>query len=305
MNSVKPLVSIICCAFNHGQYIRQCLEGFLIQKTDFAFEVLVHDDASSDDTAAIISDYEAKYPHIFKPVYQKQNQFSLGIKIWPGYQFPRVMGRYVAICEGDDYWTDQYKLKEQVDFLEKNGNFTACFTNAEILNETDNSRRIYLNGLAEGKIPSETAILRGGALYPTASVVFRYSPRIPELFKMIPELNGDNLLIMILAMQGDIYYFNRITCTYRVWEGGVYSSVMNDIRTTLGRKRNTIKGLKKLKKISERPFSGYFKQRISQESYFILQHSGVLKNLGYLFKLTVKDSLRMLIYHKMLSRNSF
>ncbi len=75
MNSVKPLVSIICCAFNHGQYIRQCLEGFLIQKTDFAFEVLVHDDASSDDTAAIISDYEAKYPHIFKPVYQKQNQF--------------------------------------------------------------------------------------------------------------------------------------------------------------------------------------------------------------------------------------
>jgi len=304
MNSSKPLVSIICCTFNHGSYIRQCLEGFLIQKTDFAFEVLVHDDASSDDTAAIISEYEAKYPHIFKPVYQKQNQFSQGIKIWPDYQFPRVCGRYVAICEGDDFWTYPYKLKEQVDFLEKNGSFTACFTNAEILNETDNSRRIYLNGLAEGIIPAETSILRGGALYPTASIVFRYSPEIPELFKMITDLNGDNLLIMILAMQGKIYYHNRITCAYRVWEGGVYSSVMNDILITLERKRNTINGLRKLRKLSERPFRGYIKKRISMESYFILKHAGLLKNLRCLFGLTAKDALRLLVNNNVLSKSN-
>jgi hypothetical protein len=112
----------------------------------------------------------------------------------------------VAICEGDDFWTYPYKLKEhRLTFLEKNGSFTACFTNAEILNETDNSRRIYLNGLAEGIITCRNFHTQGWRSLSDASIVFRYSPEIPELFKMIIDLNGDNLLIMILGLAGFKY----------------------------------------------------------------------------------------------------
>jgi len=123
------LVSIICDTFNHEMYIRQCLDGFITQKTDFLFEVLIHDDASTDGTADIIREYKTEYPDIIKPIYQTENQYSKKIKIWEAYQFPRAKGKYIALCEGDDYWTDPYKLQKQVDFMEKNPDYGMVFTN--------------------------------------------------------------------------------------------------------------------------------------------------------------------------------
>src|SRR5690606_1543694 len=102
-----PLVSVSCITYNHSSYIRQCLDGFVMQKCDFAFEVLIHDDASTDDTQEIIKEYQAKYPEIIKAVLQKENQYSKGIRgISPRFNFPRAQGKYIAMCEGDDYWTD-------------------------------------------------------------------------------------------------------------------------------------------------------------------------------------------------------
>ena len=112
------LVSICCITYNHEKYIRDAIEGFLMQKTDFPFEVLIHDDASTDGTADIIREYETKYPDIIKPIYQTENQYSKGIKISATYNYPRAKGKYIALCEGDDYWIDPYKLQKQVDFLE-------------------------------------------------------------------------------------------------------------------------------------------------------------------------------------------
>ena len=117
MNNVQntePLVSINCITYNHEAYIRDALEGFLMQKTDFTFEILVHDDASTDQTANIIRKYEKKYPEIIKPIYQKENQYSQEVEISKQFQFPRARGKYIAICEGDDYWTNPYKLQKQV-----------------------------------------------------------------------------------------------------------------------------------------------------------------------------------------------
>ena len=124
----RQLVSICCLAFNHEPYIRKCIEGFLMQKTCFSFEVLIHDDASTDKTAEIIREYEAKYPKIVKSIYQSENQYSKGIKVSQIYQFPRAKGKYIAICEGDDYWTDPLKLQKQVDFLEKNEDYGLVYT---------------------------------------------------------------------------------------------------------------------------------------------------------------------------------
>lgn len=126
-NDQSPIVvSIVSLAYNHAKYIRQCLDGFIMQKTTFAFEVLIHDDASTDGTADIIREYELKYPNIIKPIYQTENQYQKGVAIGATYLYPRVQGKYIAECEGDDYWTDPLKLQKQIDLLEKHPECSFC-----------------------------------------------------------------------------------------------------------------------------------------------------------------------------------
>ena len=126
-NEKKPMVSVCTITYNHEKYIRDCLEGIVTQKTNFPFEAIVHDDASTDKTADIIREYAEKYPDIIKPVYQTENQHSKGIRISATFIYPKVRGKYIAICEGDDYWTDPYKLQKQVDFLEANPDYYLVF----------------------------------------------------------------------------------------------------------------------------------------------------------------------------------
>ncbi|MFK2352270.1 glycosyltransferase family 2 protein [Bacteroides fragilis] len=111
---MEPLVSICCITYNHVAHISQCLDGFLMQKTTFIFEILIHDDASTDGTADIIRKYVAKYPHLIKPVYQVENQYSKGVKIMSTYNYSRARGKYIALCEGDDYWIDPLKLQNRL-----------------------------------------------------------------------------------------------------------------------------------------------------------------------------------------------
>ena len=140
-----PIVSIKCLAYNHEKYIAQALDGFLMQQTTFPFEVIVHDDASTDNTANIIREYENKYPQIIKPIYQVENQYSKpGVSV-NSFIYPKLMGKYIATCEGDDYWIDENKLQMQVEFLEKNPKYGMCYTKAKqyIQNEQKLSTRIY------------------------------------------------------------------------------------------------------------------------------------------------------------------
>ena len=130
-SEVIPLVSINCITYNHKQYIRDAIEGFLMQITNFPVEILIHDDASTDGTVEIIREYEKQYPWLIKPVYQTENQYSKHnsfISI-SKIQYGRALGKYIAFCEGDDYWTDHYKLQKQVDFLESNVWVDNCLIN--------------------------------------------------------------------------------------------------------------------------------------------------------------------------------
>lgn len=120
------LVTIRCLAYNHEPYIRQCLEGFVMQKTNFRFEAIVHDDASTDGTAAIILEYAEKYPDIIKPIIETENQYSKKDGSLRRIVDLHTHGKYIAICEGDDYWIDPYKLQKQVDFLEANLDCSFC-----------------------------------------------------------------------------------------------------------------------------------------------------------------------------------
>ena len=126
-----PLVSICCIAYNQQKYIRQALESFLMQRTDFNFEVIIHDDASTDGTTEIIREYESKFPGIIKPIFQTINKYqSEGLNFQFKYVFPKAKGKYITFCEGDDYWIDPLKLQKQVDFLELHKDFGLVHTRA-------------------------------------------------------------------------------------------------------------------------------------------------------------------------------
>lgn len=131
-----PIVSISCITYNHENFIRDAIEGFLMQRTTFPVEILIHDDASTDKTAEIVREYEQKFPQLIKPIYQTENQYSKGIGVSVTYQYPRACGKYIALCEGDDYWTDPLKLQKQVDFLEANPEYGLVHTGVKVLNQT-------------------------------------------------------------------------------------------------------------------------------------------------------------------------
>ena len=127
------MVSVLCTAYNHEPYIRTCLDGMVNQETDFAYEILINDDVSTDGTAAIIREYAARYPDKIRPFFPEKNLYSQGINVYDAYFFPNARGKYTAICEGDDYWTDPTKLQRQVDFLEAHPDYSACVHDTELL----------------------------------------------------------------------------------------------------------------------------------------------------------------------------
>ena len=129
------MVSIQCLAYNHKKYIRQCLDGFVMQKTNFRFEAIVHDDASDDGTSEIIREYADRYPNIIKPIYETENLYSRHDGSLRRVVQKKLSGKYIALCEGDDYWIDPLKLQKQVDFLEANPDYGICITDFDKLIE--------------------------------------------------------------------------------------------------------------------------------------------------------------------------
>ena len=126
--SEKPVVSICCITYNHALFLRKCLDGFLMQQTSFPIEILIHDDASTDGTDEIVREYAARFPGIVFPQFEEENQYSKpNHKYIDLYNYERARGKYIAYCEGDDYWTDPSKLQKQVDFMESHPEYSVCF----------------------------------------------------------------------------------------------------------------------------------------------------------------------------------
>ena len=130
-----PLVSVCCVTYNHASYIKKAIDSFLMQETDFPFEILIHDDSSTDGTTDIVMEYAEKYPGIIKPIIQTENQLSKGGLICPRLVFPKTLGKYIALCDGDDYWTDKTKLQKQVSFLENNSDYVITYTDCRLFDE--------------------------------------------------------------------------------------------------------------------------------------------------------------------------
>lgn len=226
-----PVVSIYSLTYNHERYIRDCLEGFLMQETTFPVEILIHDDASTDNTANIIREYEARYPHLLKPIYQIENQYSKGMGDFAKRNLERARGQYVAICEGDDYWTDPSKLQKQVDFLDHNPDYVICYHDARIVDQAGNI-------VAESKLPEEdrrdfsSQELMKGAWTLNLSRLARIIPRNAEKeapAKPLRVLNTDIYWTVLLGKYGKGKYLGDIKpAVYRLQPGSIWSSLDTD-----------------------------------------------------------------------------
>lgn len=230
-----PLVSICCATYNHGAFVRQCLDGFLTQETTFPVEILIHDDASTDDTATVIREYAAHYPSLIKPILQEENQYSKGIKPNVHFNYPRVKGRYIAFCEGDDYWTSPQKLMMQVSFLETHANYSLCWTRFVTLENTTGVRKIDGNGryFAEsGGCGFSFAEFVEGWHIGTQTLVFRRAAM--NQANLANPAFRDVFLISDLLTWGPGYCLPEVMATYRIHAGGIHSSKTELERAAIG-----------------------------------------------------------------------
>lgn len=230
------MVSVSCLVYNHAKYLRKCLDGFVMQKTNFKFEVLIHDDASTDGSQDIIREYEKKYPDIIKPIYQTENQYSKHISIGKTYQYPRLKGKYIAFCEGDDYWCDDHKLQKQFDIMEMNSDCSMCVHRVQdvsecgellnkfrpsdepILNKFDLNE--YLEFISNGKFhPFQTS-----SYFIRREVSEKINIEAPEYAKISKV--GDVVVILTSLTMGKMYYFSDVLSNYRKFSVGSWSAIL-------------------------------------------------------------------------------
>lgn len=222
-----PLVSIVCITFNQAAYIEDALRGFLSQKTNFAFEIIIHDDASTDGTGDIISKYAALYPGLIVPVLQTVNQFSQAKKIFP-MAAAHAKGNLVALCEGDDFWISEEKLQKQVNALLQHPDINICFHRAFSGSaDQEIAKAVVSNQDMGGKasiVSVETVVRKGGAFMPTASIMMRRSvfPRLPDWFSLCPV--EDYYLQVISSFPKGAVFLPDVMAFYRVSAAGSWTS---------------------------------------------------------------------------------
>ena len=230
-------VSIICNAYNHEKYIRDAMEGFVMQRTTFPFEILVHDDASTDKTADIIREYEKRYPEIVKPIYETVNQYSKRDGSLSRIQYGRVRGKYIATCEGDDYWTDPLKLQKQFDALEANPNVDICASGTK--NEINGKIQDKIFPSDKGALFTPDEVIRGGGGFvATGSLMYRKEVRENAL-PFFYLLNLDYAIQIAGSLRGGMLYLPEPMSVFRAETVGSWTVRMS--RDITARKKHNKK----------------------------------------------------------------
>jgi len=273
--NTQVAVSIVCNVYNHGPYLRDALEGFVSQKTDFPFEVLVHDDASTDESADIIREYEEKYPHLIRPIYQTENQYSRKIPITLTYQIPRIRGKYVAFCEGDDYWIDPMKLQKQYDFLESHPEYSLCACSVKWLDMRTGKtlkRRCVDEDL---DVTMEDLIMqRPDRTFQYATVllpaeIFCHRPEWMKLFRV-----GDIPLTLHAATHGKIRMLADTMAVYRSHSAGSWTERTSaDPQYWASALQNIINGLTAFNEVTDYRYDEIIRKRIKMHKYRIARYT--------------------------------
>lgn len=219
------MVTIRCLVYNHEPFLRQCLDGFVMQQTDFRFEAIVHDDASTDGSAAIIREYAAKYPDIIKPIYETENQYSKRDGSIRRIMNAHMRGKYVAYCEGDDYWTDPMKLQKQVDFLESHPDYVLCSHRFKIYNQSKQQMGDdWHDDITAPFSYNLNSLIHDNWYHTPVTVVYRYAAFCMEEYEKYKNAK-DATLYFYLLKKGNGYMMTEQMAVYREHSGGVWSGV--------------------------------------------------------------------------------
>ncbi|MDX4012122.1 glycosyltransferase [Aliarcobacter skirrowii] len=294
----KPLVSICCAAYNHEEYIEETLKGFLMQECDFEYEILIHDDASTDKTAKIIRKYEKMYSNKIFPIYQTQNQYSQGKK-YSDLNYERVKGKYVAICEGDDCWIDKNKLAKQIKLMEANPTFGLCFHPAVQLNLTNNTKKNigeYLD--KDGVVSIEDIIIKPYGMIPYASCVLTKEvlDEVLEFKSTRPYLTLGDIYVQIFgALKANgVLYINEVMSLYRYltpqsWSVQWVNSSDKQFKHVIA----MAKSFQDLNKMTEYKYCNAFELSIIKK-LFVLPNSNDLNKIPNVFKIYVDKLIKIL-----------
>jgi len=219
MTCSNPLVSVNCLTYNHESYLRKCLDGLLAQNTDFDYEILVHDDASTDGTPDIVREYAARYPDKIFPVLQTENQCSRGVPVTPAIQIPRARGKYIAVCEGDDWWSNPDKLQMEVNFLESHPDYGMVFTDYDryLQNEDRYIRACFKNGYTPRPLDFSEYLSSFGYIAPPTWLLRK------ELFPKWNKdfVDGSFYISLCYWAQSKVHFIPEVTAVYRVNDGGI------------------------------------------------------------------------------------
>lgn len=270
----KPVVSICSITYNHATYIRQCLDGFLMQKTNFPFEIIINDDCSTDGTTEIIKEYVAKYPNLIKPIFHDENQYQKGVRgMFAKFVFPKAQGKYIALCEGDDYWIDPLKLQKQVDFMDAHPDYSMCFhENCRLIGDVLGKEHFRYK--KSQTVPIEDVILGGGLFCPTASLMFsvKYIENVPSsVFNLHV---GDYPLQIYLASKGKVFYMHDIMCVYRFMSENSWTFRTNkNMNFKLDVINKELVLLDTMNKVTDNKFNDVFEQR--KNIYLFYQYLGM------------------------------
>jgi len=225
----SPLVSICCATYNHKDYIAAAIDGFLMQDTEFPFEILIHDDASDDGTTEIVEAYARSYPRIIRTIIQKHNQYVRSPVIVPRFLFPLVRGKYIAICEGDDHWLSPDKLTRQCGALDRNPLVDLSFHPVLKLGKSGNTSGTNVKGrTTQERIDRRRIILGGGGFCPTPSIVLR-SSLIPSIMSCVAEAPvGDKFIQIVASLSQGAMFDPNTMAVYRTEHQGSWSQRIND-----------------------------------------------------------------------------
>ena len=217
--ALPPKLSVVVLAYNHEKFLRQALDSVLSQQVDFAYEVIVGEDHSPDGTRGIVQDYARRYPDRLRPIYQTQN-----VGMGPNFRdcLAACRGQYIALLEGDDYWTDPRKLHKQVSWLDAHPDFSLCFHPVADLREGDAQPPAGPRAFVQDVYEFADLLLPIYTVVSTGSMVLRHSgrPWPAWLFTVKPI---DFPLVVLCAEQGKVKQLPDVMGVYRIHAGGLWS----------------------------------------------------------------------------------
>lgn len=306
-NEIK--VSVYCLAYNHEKYIRDCLEGFVRQKTNFKYIVIVHDDASTDSTPSIIREYCDKYPEIFVPILQKENQYSKRINIIEKYIEPLLVGKYVAVCEGDDYWCDEHKLQKQYEIMEAHPEYSASVHQTKSVNCLTHEEGLCSKLKDTGVVDINIIFRDRGPVYQTSSLFYRKELTYNKpSFCYIARRVGDYPFEMHLALQGKIHFTNEIMSIYRQFTESSWSlQNKKNIDLELEHYEEMAKVLEAVDQYSKFKYHNVLKRTIADFRYQIWKMKPsrlIIKNESF-SDLSLRKKIKLLVMYIIKSIGNF